>query len=95
MNRTLTSVFAGMFRKQGYDVKEYPMFDVVEFENFVLEGMIQFDKILKEHRVRWKCKRGYAILDVPITPGYASVSFKKVGDMFNFLQRRLIWKKQR
>jgi len=95
MTSTLTSVFGGMLRKQGYIVKEYGCFEIVEFENFVLEGMIQFDKERKVHRVRWKCKEGYAIFDVPIAPGYSSAQFKAVADLFNFLQRRLIWKNQR
>ena len=94
MGHSLTTMFGGMFRKQGYEVVEYGCFDLVEFKNFAIEGMIQFDKIKKVHRVRWKCRKGYEILDVPIAPGYSSVQFAKVGDLFNFLQRRLIWKKQ-
>jgi hypothetical protein len=87
-------MFAGMLRKQGYDVIEYECFEIVEFSNFVLEGMIQFDKVRKVHRVRWKCKKGYCIFDVPMAPGYSSSEFKHVGDLLNFLQRRLIWKRQ-
>ena len=87
-------MFAGMFRKQGYDAVEFECFDIVEFSNFALEGMIQFDKVRRVHRVRWKCKEGYAIFDVPIAPGYSSAQFKTVADLFNFLQRRLIWKNQ-
>jgi hypothetical protein len=85
-------MFAGMFRKQGYDAVEFECFDIVEFSNFALEGMIQFDKVRRVHRVRWKCKKGYCIFDVPMAPGYSSAEFKQVGDLLNFLQRRLIWK---
>lgn len=83
-----------MLRKQGYEVVEYESFDIVDFQNFALEGMIQFDKIRKMHRVRWKCKKGYEIFDVPVAPGYSSSGFKNAGDLLNFLQRRLVWKKQ-
>jgi hypothetical protein len=94
MGHTLASMFAGMLRKQGYEVVEYGCFDLVEFKNFAIEGMIQFDNMKKVHRVRWKCRKGYEIFDVPMAPGYSSSQFAKVGDLLNFLQRRLIWKKQ-
>ena len=94
MGHTLTTMFGGMLRKQGYDVVEYGCFELVEFKNFAIEGMIQFDNMKKVHRVRWKCRKGYEIFDVPIAPGYSSAQFKHVGDLFNFLQRRLVWKKQ-
>jgi hypothetical protein len=86
-------MFGGMLRKLGYNVIEYDAFDIVDFQNFAVEGMIQFDKQKKLHRVRWKCKQGYCIFDVPIASGYSSAEFKNAGDLLNFLQRRLIWRK--
>lgn len=93
MRTTLTSMFAGMFRKQGFEVTEYNVLSVVEFENFAMWGMIYFDK-KKYHRVKWKMKNKYILFDVPVCEGFISSEFKKVEDLFNFLQRRLIWKKK-
>ena len=91
---TLTSMFAGLFRKQGFEVKECDFLDLMEFQSYWVKGQIMFDKSKKCHRVRWKCKDGYELLDVPISSGYTSSEFKKAGDLLNFLQRRLVWKKR-
>jgi hypothetical protein len=95
MHHTLTSMFAGMFRRQGFTVVTYDALECCEFENFCMKGMIMFDKEKKCHRVRWKMKEGYYLYDVPFAPGYTSSQFSKAGDMMNFLARRLVWKKQR
>lgn len=88
-------MFAGLFRKQGWTVVEYAALELCEFENFAIKGMVCFDKQKKCHRVRWKMKEGYYLYDVPFAPGYTSAQFSKAGDLLNFLQRRLVWKKPR
>lgn len=95
MKNTLIGVFAGMLRKQGQTVTIYECLEIVEFENFAMNGMIYFDKVNKCHKVRWKMKQGFILNDLHFSaPGYVSVQFDKAYDLLNFLQRRLIWKKQ-
>ena len=88
-------MFAGLFRKQVFTVTEYAALEVMEFENFAMNGMVMFDKVKKCHRVRWRMKQGYYLFDVPFAPGFTSSEFNRVGDLLDFLQRRLVWKKQR
>lgn len=93
MNNNLTKMFAGMFRKQGFQVIEYDFLDVIEFSNYYIKGLVSFDKEKKKHRIKWNTRGKYEILDIPINNGSVSTEFKKVFDLFDFLQRRLIWKK--
>jgi hypothetical protein len=93
MHHTLTSMFAGLFRKQGFEVTEYDCLELVEFESYWIKGQVMFDKS-KVHRVRWRCKPGYYLFDAPMAPGFTSVEFKKATDLLLFLQRRLVWKKK-
>ena len=88
-------MFAGLFRKQGFDVQEYPILELIEFESFWVRGMIGFDKTKKRHKIRWICKKGYELFDVPMSKGYVTAEFKNAHDLLLFLQRRLVWKKQR
>lgn len=94
VSNNLTKMFAGLFRKQGFEVVEYDFLEVIEFENYYLKGMVMFDKEKRKHRIKWNTKGNYEILDIPINNGAVSVEFKKVFDLFDFLQRRLIWKKR-
>lgn len=94
VSNNLTKMFAGLFRKQGCQVVEYEYLDVIEFENAYMKGMVLFDKEKKYHRIKWTTKGKYEILDIPINNGAVSVEFKKVFDLFDFLQRRLMWKKR-
>ena len=91
----LAEMFAGLFRKQGFEVVLFNCLDIVEFENFFVKGMVLFDKKKKVHKVRWKCKEGFILFDVPMCPGYVSAEFKSAGELLNFLQRRLVCKKQK
>lgn len=92
---SLTNMFGGLFRKQGYDVTEYACLELVEFRAPWITGIVSFDKVKKCHKIRWKMREGYYLFDCPIAPGYTSAEFRKAGDLLNFLQRRLVWKKQR
>ena len=94
MNNNLTKMFAGLFRKQGCQVVEYDYLNLIEFENFYMKGMVMFDKETKCHRIKWNTKGNYEILDIPINNGCVSTEFKKVFDLFDFLQRKLMWKKR-
>lgn len=88
-------MFAGLFRKQGFTAQEYTTLGIVEFQSFWVSGQMSFDREKKKHRVRWICKKGYELFDVPMANGYVSADFHRVHDMLTFLQRRLVWKKQR
>ena len=96
-SHSLSSMFAGVFRKQGFGVTEYLGIDLVEFGNGFIKGNVSFDKEGKCHTIRWKCKEGVYLYDIPVAsiPGHISCDFKKAGDLLDFLQRRLVWKKQR
>ena len=95
---TLSSMFAGMLKRQGYEIELYEDLEAVQFENFAFKACISFDKIKKRHKVNWRMKPGYELFDVyfRVPPGaLISAEFKNVHDVLNFLQRRLIWKKQK
>ena len=80
-----------MFRKQGYDVKEHQILNLLEFENWYMRGMVTFSKPF--FKIKWDCKKGYEIFDVPTAPGGTTSQFKNVKDLLDFLQRRLVFKK--
>ena len=80
---SLNDVFAGIFRKQGFAVANCELLEILEFENEYMSGMIGFNKDQKRHFVRWKCKKGVELLDVPCAPGNTSCYFKKVSDFEN------------
>jgi hypothetical protein len=92
-SHSLTAMFAGLFRKQGYEVTEYACLECMEFKAAWIMGMVMFDKEKKCHRVRWKMREGYYLFDCPMALGWTSSEFHKAGDLLNFLQRRLVWKK--
>lgn len=95
MRHTLLSMFAGFFRKQGFDVVEYDCLEMMDFDTYWVKGQVMFDKERKCHRVRWKVKDGYYLFDAPFAPGYTSSQFKNAYDLLNFLARRLVWKKRK
>ncbi len=92
MGMPLLKIFGGMFRKQGYVVTDHAILDVMEFENEYIKGMISFSK--PAFKVRWRCKEGVYLFDCPSAPGYTTSQFNSAKDLLDFLQRRLVCKKQ-
>jgi len=95
---TLCSMFAGMLKRQGYVIDVYEDLEAIQFENFAYKGCISFDKIKRCHKVNWRMKQGYELLDVHFSVPSGtlfSAQFRNVHDVLNFLQRKLIWKKQK
>ena len=94
-NRSLVNLFCGLLSRQGYNTTPYEAMDMMGFENRYITGIVMFRTTDKNnHVVRWKCRQGYELYDVPFSvPGWASSEFKKAPDLLNFLQRRLIWKR--
>jgi hypothetical protein len=92
MGMPLLKIFGGMFVKQGFVVKEYQTLDLLEFENDFLKGMVTFTKPV--FKIRWKMKEGIFLYDCPMAPGHTTCQFGSAKDLLDFLQRRLVWKKQ-
>lgn len=86
MDKGLSGVIAGTFRRQGWEAKESP--DLVEFDNPCVRGTVT---LKKPFTVTWKCKKGFEILDVPLSAGNTSAQFPNLGRLFDFLQRRLLF----
>ena len=93
MEMPLFRIFGGMFRKQGWMVTEHPILSLLEIENEYIKGMVSFDK--PYFKVRWKCKEGFYLFDCPMAPGNTLCQFTNAKDLLDFLQRRLVWKKQK
>ena len=93
MGMPLYKIFGGMFTKQGWIVKEHPILNLLEIENEYIRGTVSFSK--PAFKVRWRCKEGVYLFDCPSAPGYTTSQFNSAKDLFDFLQRRLIWKKQK
>lgn len=85
MENNLSVVVSKPFRRKGFDVKEIS--NEIEFENKVMKGTVSLKKPLT---ITWKCKRGYEIFDTPIGSGNSSAQFNKVGELLNFIQRRIV-----
>ena len=93
---SLTELFCGVFRKQGFTVSPYEALEMVGFENKFITGSVLFRPKTKRHVIRWKCKEGYRLLDIPFAESgvWVQTDFHSAGDLLNFLQRCLVWKKQ-
>ncbi len=85
MENSLEKMFMEYLRKRDCTVSSEG--DHVAFENEYLTGKVS---LKKPFTVRWRCKRGYQIFDVPVTPGNASASFKDVGATLSFIKRCLL-----
>ena len=95
MKHTLTELFCGIFRKQGWTVTPYECLEMVGFENRYFTGSLLFRSENKRYVIRWKCRQGYELYDIPFNvPGWTTAEFDRPQDLFLFLQRRLVWKKQ-
>ena len=81
----LTKVFYDYLKKRDCSVSDEG--DHVAFENDYLKGKVT---LKKPFTVSWRCKRGYALFDVPVSPGNASASFKDVGATLSFIKRCLL-----
>lgn len=89
----LFRIFGGMFIKQGWIVKEHPILNLLEIENEYIRGMVTFSR--PNFKIRWKCKEGVYLFDCPMAPGNTTSEFTNAKDLLDFLQRRLVWKKQK
>lgn len=93
MGMPLFRIFGGMFLKQGWTVKEHPFLSLLEIENEYIKGMVSFSTPI--FKVRWICKDDVQLFDCPIAFGHTSSQFSSAKDLLDFLQRRLVWKKQK
>lgn len=94
MDFNLISFFQRKFKDMGFDSNGYNALEFITFDNHYMRGLVTLDKESKLFKIKWTCKPGYVILDVPIARGSSSVEYKKPQDLLNFIQRRLACKKR-
>lgn len=73
----------------------YKLGGSLDFENEFLTGTVSYDPKGRTHNLRWKCKKGYEIFDIPFATNNCNASFKKPEFLLDFITSRLIWRKQR